>query len=52
MSAGSSSLTYDPTTGLYTYVWKTDKVWAGTCRQLDLRLADGTDHPAFFRFGK
>jgi hypothetical protein len=42
--AGESSLTYAATTGHYTYVCKTDRGWAGTCRQLALRLADGTTH--------
>jgi hypothetical protein len=49
-SAGASSLTYDATTGQYTYVWKTDKTWAGTCRQLDLTLADGSTHSVTFQF--
>jgi hypothetical protein len=47
VAAGSSSLSYDATTNTYTYVWKTDKAWAGTCRQLTLRLTDGTDHIAY-----
>ena len=50
VTAGSSSLSYDATTGQYTYVWKTDKAWAATCRQLNVRLADGTDHRANFKF--
>lgn len=50
VTAGGSSLTYDPTTDVYTYVWKTDKAWAGTCRQLVLGLADGTVQRANFIF--
>jgi hypothetical protein len=50
VSAGSSSLSYDATSDTYTYVWKTDKVWAGTCRQLVLALDDGTFHRANFAF--
>jgi len=50
VTAGSSSLSYDATTQQYTYVWKTDTTWAGTCRQLLVRLADGTDHLANFQF--
>jgi len=34
----------------YLYAWKTTKSWAGTCRQLDLQLADGSDHVAIFKF--
>ena len=40
-SASSSGLSYDPASDTYTYVWKTDKAWAGTCRQLVLKFADG-----------
>jgi len=50
VTAGSSSLSYDPATGLYTYIWKTDKKWAGKCRVLIVQLDDGTQHLAYFRF--
>jgi hypothetical protein len=50
VTASSSGLTYDATTDTYTYVWKTDKAWAGQCRELTVRLDDGTDHVAHFRF--
>jgi hypothetical protein len=36
--------------GRYIYSWKTDKAWAGTCRQLIVKLTDGTYHWADFRF--
>jgi hypothetical protein len=53
VTAGSSSLSYDATTDTYTYVWKTDKTWAGTCRQLVVKLNDGsTEHVANFKFVK
>lgn len=45
-----SGLQYDADSGQYVYVWKTQKSWAGTCRQFTLRLADGTDHVALFKF--
>jgi hypothetical protein len=48
--AGSSLLSYNPTTQVYTYAWKTNRAWAGTCRQLIVRLNDGTEHVAYFRF--
>jgi YVTN family beta-propeller protein len=48
-SAGGSSLSYDPVSGQYIYVWKTDKAWALTCRQLVLKLVDGTEHVANFK---
>lgn len=50
VTAGSSALSYNATTDLYAYVWKTDKSWAGTCRQLSVRLDDGSTHVANFKF--
>jgi hypothetical protein len=48
--SGKSGLQYDATTNQYTYSWKTDKAWARTCRQFDLKLNDGTEHLANFKF--
>jgi hypothetical protein len=50
VSAGESSLTFDGTSGQYTYVWKTDRAWAGSCRQLVLRFKDGTEQRSSFDF--
>jgi hypothetical protein len=50
ISAGSSGLSYDPSADQYKYVWKTDRSWAGTCRQLVVVLSDGTVHRANFKF--
>jgi hypothetical protein len=50
VTAGASSLSHDPAGNQYTYVWKTEKAWAGTCRQLRLKLGDGTMHRANFMF--
>jgi hypothetical protein len=50
VTAGGSTLTYDPLTDQYTYVWKTSKAWAGTCRQLIVILKDGSIHTANFSF--
>jgi hypothetical protein len=52
VTAGGSSLSYDAATQTYTYVWKTDKGWAGTCRQLHLQLIDESQHTALFKFTK
>jgi len=52
VSAGGSSLTYDATVDQYSYIWKTDKAWAGTCRELRLTLTDGSVHVAEFKFKK
>jgi hypothetical protein len=49
VTAGNSSLAYDASTQQYSYTWKTDKAWAGTCRMLNLTLADGTTHQASFK---
>lgn len=52
LAAGSSSLSYAAAADTYTYVWKTQKAWAGTCRQFTLGLNDGTTHTALFDFRK
>jgi len=49
-AAGGSGLSYDAASDQYTYVWKTEKAWAGTCRALTIRLVDGTEHHAYFKF--
>lgn len=48
--AGNSSLSYDAASDTYTYVWKTDKKWVGTCHVLNIKLDDGTEHLAYFQF--
>ena len=37
---------------IYTYLWKTNASWEGTCRRLVLTLVDGSRHEALFRFAK
>jgi YVTN family beta-propeller protein len=49
-TSGNSGLHYDATTDTYTYVWKTDKAWSGTCQQFSLGLNDGSTHTATFQF--
>ena len=49
-TAGWSSLSYDAIANQYVYVWKTDKLWANTCRRLEVKLKDGTSHFANFKF--
>ncbi|HJQ34111.1 MAG TPA: PxKF domain-containing protein [Pyrinomonadaceae bacterium] len=49
-TAGSSSLTYDASSGQYIYVWKTESSWAGTCRVLTVALNDGSTYTANFKF--
>jgi hypothetical protein len=50
VTAGSSSLQFDPGTGQYIYVWKTEKAWVGQCRILQVRLKDGSSKTALFKF--
>jgi hypothetical protein len=49
LAGNASGLTYDAASDQYTYVWKTAKGQTG-CRQLNVKLADGSDHIAFFKF--
>ena len=50
VTANQSGLTYDSSSGRYTYVWKTVSAWAGSCRQLLIELNDGSYHRANFKF--
>jgi hypothetical protein len=50
VTAGGSSLSYDAGTGRYSYVWKTNPAWSGTCRSLVIRTKFGTFHTANFKF--
>jgi hypothetical protein len=52
VTASNSGLIYDVTANQYVYTWKTDKTWAGTCRQLTVTLIDGTSHVAYFTLTK
>jgi Tol biopolymer transport system component len=47
---GGSVLTYNPLADQYRYGWQTDRRWRNTCRQLIVRLKDGTEKRANFRF--
>ena len=46
----STVLQYDATADQYIFAWKTDKSWAGSCREIVFILADGTSHAALFQF--
>ena len=50
VTAGDSSLSYDPETDTYTYVWKTNTAWSGTCRRLTMTFIDGSTSEALFDF--
>src|SRR5215813_9569475 len=50
VTAGNSGLSYDAASDQYSYVWKTQSSWAGSCRQLVVKLNDGSTHVANFQF--
>ena len=43
---------YDRRSDRYVMLWKTDRRWAGTCREFVLKLDDGSVHTARFLFVK
>jgi hypothetical protein len=43
-------LQYDPMTNQYTYDWKTNIAWSGTCRELEVILRDGRRFRTNVRF--
>jgi hypothetical protein len=49
-SAGKRGLSYHAGADRYSYVWKTEKAWADTCRQLSLTFIDGSTQVALFQF--
>lgn len=50
VTASNSNLSYDAANAQYVYVWKTDKSWSSSCRQLTVRLNDGTERKTMFQF--
>jgi hypothetical protein len=50
VSASANTLMYDTTANQYIFVWKTDATYANTCRKLIVKLLDGSEHYAYFRF--
>ncbi|HYY63094.1 MAG TPA: PxKF domain-containing protein [Gaiellaceae bacterium] len=49
-STAFGSLSYSARPDRYTFMWQSDKSWAGSCRELLLVLRDGTTHAAFVSF--
>jgi uncharacterized repeat protein (TIGR01451 family) len=49
-TTGNSSLSYDSGGDKYQFNWKTESSWAGTCRELVVKLNDGSEHTARFKF--
>jgi Domain of unknown function (DUF4082) len=52
VTAGGTSLQYDSAADQYSYAWKTNSNWAGTCVQFDLGLNDGSTHTFLAEFKK
>ncbi len=52
VSTAGPALSYDVASDTYSLRWKTEKAWNGTCRQLTIKLVDGSVHLASFRFGR
>lgn len=50
VSAGGSGLSYDAATDTYSYIWKTEKSWKGSCRLLRVKLTDSQTYTAKFQF--
>lgn len=48
--ADTTNLSYDAKSDQYQYLWKTESSWAETCRQLIIKLNDGSAHRASFKF--
>jgi hypothetical protein len=49
-TSDSSRLTYSSSEGKYTYLWKTDRAWAGQCKKLVLKFADHWNSDQFGMF--
>ena len=49
---GSNGLSYNTKINQYTYTWVTDNTWKGMCRKFILKLNDGMQHVAYFKFTK
>lgn len=49
-SRKARDLKYHARSDTYSYVWKTEKSWAGTCRQLIIQFSDGSRVRADFKF--
>jgi hypothetical protein len=51
-TSGAPGLHYDVKNGNWQLDWKTPKTYAGSCRIMTIKLRDGTEHEARFKFNK
>jgi sugar lactone lactonase YvrE len=49
MASGPAGISYDASTGIFTYNWQTNASWTG-CRRLVIKLKDTTLHELMFKF--
>jgi DNA-binding beta-propeller fold protein YncE len=49
-AASEHGLRFSPRTGLYSFKWRTQRAWGGTCRAFVLTLNDGSVHQLVVRF--
>jgi hypothetical protein len=49
-SRAAGFLTYNAGPDRYTFMWTTERAWAGSCKELLLTLRDGTRHGAYVSF--
>jgi hypothetical protein len=52
VNAKSSALTFDTMIQRYTYLWKIERSWVGSCRELVFRLNDGQERLVRFRIAR
>jgi hypothetical protein len=50
LAASPGEVRHAAGSGRYTYAWKTEASWVGTCQEVTLGLRDGSEHVARFRF--
>ena len=48
LKKGAGGLTFDAATEQYVYTWVTDRSWRKSCRELTIRLTNGTEVRALF----
>ena len=51
-TTANGGISYDAATGVYTFTWKTEKEWAGSCQAFSFTLGDATGRTrtAYFQF--
>jgi hypothetical protein len=50
LAVSATGLGYDASADQYVYSWRTDRAWSASCRELVLKLKDGSEHTVKFKF--